>query len=101
MATADAVQLHFQELARRWRKETSHLSIASRMAAHPAYREIINMGWAAVPFLMAELRRKPDHWFIALEEITGENPVPPECEGKVKKMADAWISWGEEKGIVK
>ena len=39
---------------------------------------------------------KPDHWFIALEEITGAQPIPPESEGKVKKMAEAWIKWWEE-----
>jgi hypothetical protein len=95
------VHLRFQKLVRRWRKETSHWSLASRMAAHPAYREIISMGWAVVPLLLAELRRKPDHWFIALEEITGENPVLPECAGNVKKMADAWIQWGEQGGLAK
>ncbi len=95
------VRLRFQKLSRRWRKETSHWSLASRMAAHPAYREIINLGWAVVPVLLAELRREPDHWFIALEEITGTNPVPPECAGNVKKMADAWIHWGEQEGRVK
>jgi len=93
---AELVNVHvrFQELARLWRKETSQLSVASRMAAHPAYRQIVAMGDAVVPFLLAELRRRPDHWFIALEEITGQSPVPPESEGKVKKMADAWIQWG-------
>ena len=97
---SSVVQLRFHELAKRWRKETSHLSLASRMAAHPAYKQIIAMGWTAVPFLLAELRRKPDHWFIALEEITGENPVPRESEGKVKKMADAWVKWGLQGGHI-
>ena len=69
-----------------------------RMAAHPAYREIVGMGWSAVPLLLAELKRKPDHWFIALEEITDESPVPPEYEGKVQKMAEAWVQWGEARG---
>jgi len=100
-APSPSVNVRFQELAKRWRKETSHLSLASRMASHPAYREIIAIGAAVVPFLLAELRRKPDHWFIALEEITGENPVPPESEGKVKRMADAWVQWGIERGHFK
>jgi hypothetical protein len=95
------IQLRFKELAKRWRKETSHLSVASRMAAHPSYRQIVKMGWAVVPLLLAELRRKPDHWFIALEEITGNNPVSPECEGKLKRMADAWVHWGEQEGHIK
>ena len=71
------------------------------MAAHPAYQEIIGMGWPVVPLLLAELQRRPDHWFIALEEITGANPVPPESEGKVKKMAEAWVQWGKSGGYLK
>jgi hypothetical protein len=70
------------------------------MAAHPAYREIVGMG-REVPLLLAELKRKPDHWFIALEEITGENPVPPGCEGKVEQMAAAWVRWGEQGGYLR
>jgi hypothetical protein len=95
---AEAVPSRFKELARQWRKATGHLSLASRMAAHPAYEEIVDMGWAAVPLLLDELRRKPDHWFIALERITGENPVAKADEGDVKKMAKAWVKWGEFEG---
>ncbi len=51
--------------------------------------------------MLEGLRRKPDHWFIALEEITGENPVPPESEGKTQKMAQAWIQWGIKGGYIK
>ena len=98
---AAPLEEHFRKLAKQWRKETSHLSLASRMAAHPAYQEIISMKWPAVPLLLEELRRKPDHWFIALEEITRENPVPPESEGKIKKMAEAWIQWGIKGGYIK
>ncbi len=91
----------FLELVKRWKKETVHLSLATRMAIHPAYREIVAMGWPAVPLLLSELHKRADHWFIALEEITGENPVPPESEGKVKKMAEAWIQWGRHRGHIK
>ena len=77
------------------------MSIAGRMAAHPAYRQIVGMGWAVVPLLLSELRRKPDHWFIALKEITGENPVPASGEGNVRMMADAWVRWGVAGGYLK
>ena len=92
------VVARFRELARRWRAETRHLSSAARMAKHPAYQEIISMGERAIPLLLAELRREPDHWFVALHTITGANPVPPESEGKVSEMANAWVRWGEKGG---
>jgi adenine-specific DNA-methyltransferase len=89
----DDVRKQFLALVKQWKKDTVYLSLATRMAAHPSYRQIVAMGWPVVPLLIAELRRKPDHWFIALEEITGENPVTPEDEGNVKKMAGAWVRW--------
>ena len=92
------LRTRFATLARTWRRETSHLSVVSRMAEHPAYREIVGMGWAAVPLLLAELQRRPDHWFMALEAITGTDPIPPESYGKVKEMADAWLRWGKAGG---
>ena len=90
----------FRELVKRWKEDTGHLSSTARMAMHPAYREIIRMGSAAVPLLLAELRRDPDFWFAALREITKENPVPARSAGKVKEMARAWIEWGRKRGYV-
>lgn len=87
----------FAHLARRWKKETAHLASAVRMAEHPAYREIIAMGDAAVPLLLRELERRPDHWFIALRRITGADPVSQSARGDVRKMADAWIAWGKSR----
>jgi hypothetical protein len=53
----------------------------------------------AVPLILAELRRETDHWFWALEAITGENPVPNEVAGDVEATAAAWLRWGREKGF--
>jgi hypothetical protein len=70
------------------------------MASHPAYQEIIGMGQKVVPLLLTELKRKPDFWFVALREITGENPVPPESAGRIEEMARAWLKWGRSKGYI-
>ncbi len=88
----------FEELARRWKRETAHISNAGKKALHPAYQEIIGMGMAAVPLLLAELNREPDDWFWALNAITGASPVPAESRGNVRQMADAWIQWGFSQG---
>ncbi len=94
-------QNRFRELVKQWKEGTGHLSSAARMAKHPAYREIIRMGSAAVPLLLAELKRDPDFWFAALREITKENPVPERSAGKVKEMARAWMEWGRERGYIR
>jgi hypothetical protein len=53
----------------------------------------------AVPLLLAELRREPDHWFVALQAITGTNPIPPSVCGDVENMTEAWLHWGEQHGL--
>jgi hypothetical protein len=47
---------------------------------HPAYQRIIEMGQPVMPLIFRELEREPDHWFWALQSITGENPVKLESE---------------------
>jgi hypothetical protein len=92
------LEKRFRSLAKRWRKETEHLSSTARMAKHPAYQEIISLGESAIPLLLAELERRPDFWFEALRAITRDNPVPPESTGNVKEMAKLWIAWGRARG---
>lgn len=71
-----------------------------RMVLHPAYQRIIGLGLPVVPFILGELKKRPDHWFWALNAITGENPVPKEAEGNIEEMTQAWLAWGREKGYV-
>jgi hypothetical protein len=66
---------------------------------HPAYQQIIGMGVDALPLILRELEREPDHWFWALEAITGENPVPPTDRGRLNEMARAWLRWASEHSI--
>lgn len=90
----------FTRLVAQWKGESVHMSNTAQMAMLRSYQTIIGMGEPAVPLLLEELQREPDHWFWALEAITVENPVPPEANGKVDEMARAWLDWGREKGYV-
>jgi hypothetical protein len=90
----------FQRLATEWKQRSRLLSNTAQMAMLPPYQKIIGMGPDAVPLILEELRREPDQWFWALEAITEENPVPPEAAAKVRQMADAWIEWGRQQGLV-
>jgi type I restriction enzyme M protein len=83
-----------------WERKRPRGMNVEAMASHPIYQSIIGMGWSAVPALIAQLRKKPGHWFSALHSITGANPVQPAEEGKLSKMADAWIKWGADRGYV-
>ena len=88
----------FQMLANEWRNETRHLSLMSDIVLNSAYQQIVGMGTPAIPLLLQELKKQPDHWFWALRSITGENPISPNDRGRLAKMAEAWLQWGRERG---
>lgn len=97
---APGLQARFEDLSRRWREETEFHSAASALFMHPAYQEIIGLGPAVLPLMLADLEKTRDHWFWALRAITGENPVPAEERGKVERMAERWVDWGRARGLL-
>ena len=90
----------FRSLARRWRSETQWLSSTTEIAMNPAYQAIIGMGADALPLILEELRHNSGHWYWALKAISNEDPVVPRDRGSVRKMKDAWLRWGETKGLI-
>lgn len=96
---SDSAEKLFSQLAAEWRNGRDPVSSrVADMAMHPAYQRIIGMGPAALPFILRELQREPDHWFWALRAITGVDPVPPEARGRLEDMTAAWMQWGREHG---
>ena len=92
------VEQAFKILADKWKRETAIVSSVTKKISHPAYREIIALGPKAVPLIIAELAQRPDHWFSALGEITGENPVSATDKKQLSKAVEAWVSWSSSKG---
>ncbi len=88
----------FHELVEKWRKDTQHTSSLARMIAHPAYKRIIEMGDAVLPLLFAELNVHRDHWLVALNAITQEDPAP--TGSTFAEAVEAWLTWGREKGYL-
>lgn len=91
----DSVPEQFAELSSKWKRETSHLSRTDQMVSHPAYRQIIELGDAVVPFILTELEANGGYWFDALSEITHYDPLPP-GRHTMKELAGAWIAWGKK-----
>jgi hypothetical protein len=87
----------FREQVDRWKDETGHLSSITRAIAHPSYLRIIGMGKEVLPILLKELREHPDHWLVALNAITGEDPAPK--ESNFTEAVAAWIKWGEDRKL--
>jgi hypothetical protein len=92
------IRERFRALAAEWHEATFHLSAPTSMAMHPAYQAIIGLGPNAVPLILAELEKAPDHWFWALKALTNEDPVPPTDRGRVLAMREAWLTWGQNSG---
>lgn len=95
-----ALSERFYSLTTLWQRDVEGLSSTTQMVKHPAYREIVEMGMPIVPLLLQELKNDPLYWLDALHTITGENPIDPEQRGRVRQMADAWLTWGERQGYV-
>lgn len=90
----------FEKLKTQWKSKTKYMSNSAQMATVWPYQQIIGMGRPALPLILKELERETDHWFWALEAISGENPVPAEQAGQVENMAKIWIQWGQKKGLI-
>ena len=94
----ETIEDKFRRLADRWNTETMNLSSFDQMVDHPAYKAIISMGPAVVPYLLSDLKNEPQHWFYALRKITGANPIPRQSAGKLDEMTAAWLKWGQKQG---
>jgi len=88
----------FRRLVERWRNETLASSTITMRSMHPSYQRIIGLGPAVIPLILGELQRRPDHWFWALNALTGEQPVP---EGAgFDQAVETWLSWGRRRNLM-
>jgi hypothetical protein len=93
-----SLDLEFHQLVETWRKDTQHTSSIRKMINHPAYKRIIAMGQDVLPLLFRELKAHKDHWLVALNAITGEDPAPE--DSSFTEAVDAWLRWAHEKGYL-
>jgi hypothetical protein len=82
-----------------WVEETQFTSSNQAMFENNNYQAIIKMGLVAVPYIIEQLREKPDHLFWALERITGDYPLKPDHVGHLYEMAADWIEWYDTRNI--
>lgn len=86
-----SLEKRFNELHTVWDRETAILSNVNTIVSHPAYQEIIGMGWEAVPLIIDRMRTDPDHWFYALVKITGEDHAAGATT--VDEASQRWVNW--------
>jgi hypothetical protein len=93
-----SLQQIFQKHVEQWKEDTEHYSSVTKMIMHPSYRRIMGMGPAALPLIFRELEQRPDHWFIALNAITGQDPAP--AKSTFDDAVRAWLAWGTRQGFL-
>jgi hypothetical protein len=95
---AESLEEKFQRLAAAWHKAVAHHSSTTVRNNHPAYQEIIRLGRDVVPLLLRDLEDNHTHWFYALRQITGADPIPESAAGNIPQMAEAWLRWAKDHG---
>jgi hypothetical protein len=91
----------FKRLVSEWKEQRNKWSSdPHEWAMSPAYQKIIAMGPEAIPLVLKELMRRPDHWFWALNMLSDTNPIRPEHAGDFREMINDWLKWGRENGYL-
>jgi hypothetical protein len=97
-AKPSALAKEFASLVRDWKRDTEDYSVIAKRYRHHAYKAILDMKERAVPMILNELRREPDHWFAALEQLTGKNPAR---QAKTfYEAVDLWIAWAISEDLI-
>ncbi|MFM9909955.1 MAG: hypothetical protein ACKVOW_11425 [Chitinophagaceae bacterium] len=99
-------ELYKQQLKKRfdfynsiWKNETVFSSSISEITNNAAYRYIIGLGQEVLPFIINDFKANDNHWFYALEAITGQNPINDNHKGIVPLMKADWLKWAKENNI--
>ena len=93
------LEAHFKTIVEKWHKDTRHASSLKKMITHPTYRRIIEIGPRVLPLLFNELNERPNHWLVALNAITREDPAP--ASSTFGEAVQAWLAWGRDRGYLR
>ena len=93
----------FNMLADRWERDTMYLS--SIEINHPCFIEMDKMkSKEAIVWLLGRTQKKPTWLTIMLLGKwikKSDSPITEDMAGKLTKMTDVWLKWGEEKKLIK
>jgi hypothetical protein len=90
-----ALEDYFNSLKYLWLEETKYSSNIYYTTKHPAYLKIIQLGKDVLPLILKDLSESNTHWFFALREISGANPIQNEHLGNIQEMTNDWLVWGK------
>jgi hypothetical protein len=96
----DELRQIFQHHQNIWKDETMFSSSSDDIINNSSYQEIIGYGRDMLPFILLDLKETKSHWFYALQQMTGENPIKTNHRGYISKMVEDWLIWAEKNNIV-
>lgn len=90
---------HIANLCAQWKQETVGYSSISKKVNNEYYREICNSApLPTVELLLRDMQTEPNHWFVALKHLTGDDPT---VKGSSFEEATlAWIEYGKVNGLI-
>ena len=90
------IEIRFNQLAKRWKRDLKFFSFAYLAYTHEDYLKIIKMGKKALPYILKDLEKTRRYWFHALTQITGESIIKEEDKGDLNKMTKCWLDWAKK-----
>ena len=80
-----------------WKQQIEYIEV-DEVVLPPPVKKLVWNGEDFVPMMLFDFECPDEsgyvHWFHALVELTGANPVPFEDRGRVMAMVEHWIIWG-------
>jgi hypothetical protein len=93
LVNTTAIEALFNYWYEKWHEEVKYQSSIDTIINNSYFKKIVTLGYNAVPYIVDALKETPSHLFMALYEITGENPIKSENRGKIKEMVNDWLEW--------
>ena len=90
----------FKTYADKWHREILNESTIQGMTSNVNYLGVISLGYDVVPHILKDLKARPAPWFLALEVLTNRNDIGKKYAGNFRKIADAWLAWGTDNGLL-
>lgn len=91
----------FENLVVSWMRATKYSNSMTEILENESLSRIMSLGPSVVPLILEDLEKSPKHWFYALTQLTGEDPVAEDHAGNLQSMRNDWLAWGRERGLVR
>jgi len=93
-------RVEFNRIASKIMEDTKYSSNVNDIVNHPEHKKLIEAGDIVIKYILQDIQKEPEHWFLTLYLLTGEIVIKEEHRGIVPKMTEDWVNWGKENGYL-